>query len=84
MDSHTKRTQKLLLLWLDLQQVIRNVGQPGVCPWECNDNEVARLWEQITEPMNQRALEEWLYQSVEGQPAEWARQALQACRERQK
>ena len=48
----------------------------------CREQEVVGIWERITEPTNQRVLEEWLYQSVEGQPADWARKALQTCRER--
>jgi hypothetical protein len=82
MSSHTERTHRLLLLWLDLQKAVSNTGLAQVLPWKCASQEVNRLWEQITDPKNQRALEEWLYQSVEGQPAEWARKALQACRDR--
>ena len=82
MSSHTKRTHRLLLLWLDLQKVVSRKGLSDVLPWKCADQEVTGLWEQITEPENERALEEWLYQSVEGQPAEWARKALQDCRDR--
>ena len=82
MGEHTKRTHRVLLLWLELQRAMRSGGQAGVLPWESGNTDVARIWEQITEPLNQRVLEEWLYQSVEGQQAEWARKALQTCRER--
>ena len=84
MSSHTERTHRLLLLWLDLQKALRQSGETGVPPWDSKDAEVSRFWNQITDPKNQRVLEEWLYQSVEGQPAEWARRALQACRDRQR
>lgn len=83
MSSHTERTHRLLSLWLDLQRAFRQSSESFLPPWECTDPEVSRLWEKITEPKNQRVLEEWLYQSVDGQPEEWARKALQACRDRQ-
>jgi hypothetical protein len=51
-------------------------------PWECRDKEVARLWEAITDPKNERALEEWLFQMGAGELELWAQQALLECRKR--
>src|SRR5207247_5290212 len=88
--THTERINRILLLWLDLHRALRHAElarphstKPSPPPWECQEESVAQLWQQLTDPKNQRALEEWLCQSAEGQPAAWARQALQACRDRQ-
>jgi hypothetical protein len=80
--GHTDRIHRLLTLWLDLQKAVSHSRQSGV-PWDSKDKAVAELWKKITHPSNSRALEEWLCQSADGQPAEWARQALQVCRKRQ-
>ncbi len=82
MNGHTDRTNRLLSLWLDLQTAFGKTSRPRVVPWECQNPEVARLWAQITEPANQRALEEWLYQIAPGQMELWAQQALGECRRR--
>lgn len=79
--THTERANRILLLWLDLHRALRD-AERALPPWECPDKTVARLWGQLTDPRNEHALEEWLCQSAEGQPAAWARQALQVCRER--
>jgi hypothetical protein len=81
-SGHTERTYRLLTLWLDLQKAVNQNKEAGV-PWDSKNQQVAELWQKITHPANSRALEEWLCQSADGQPAEWARQALQSCRKRQ-
>jgi hypothetical protein len=82
MSSHTERTHRLLLLWLDLQRATGKSGRPRVVPWECADEEVVQLWEQITHPQNERHLEEWLCQMAAGELELWAQQALLTCRRR--
>jgi hypothetical protein len=82
MSSETKRLHRILVLWLDLQQAVRNSFDSGNIPWDSKDQKVIRLWDQITDPNNQRALEEWLYQSADGQPGDWSLKALQVCREK--
>lgn len=82
MSSHTDRINRMLLLWLDLQRAVRNAGGTAVVPWECTDAAVIQSWDQITQPQNERALEEWLYQSATGESESWAQQALLACRRR--
>ena len=81
-SGHTERTHRLLALWLDLQKAVSRSKETRV-PWDSKDKEITELWKRITHPANARALEEWLCQSADGQPAEWARQALKFCRQRQ-
>ena len=66
----------MLLLWLDLQQAVRQAGENQVLPWESKDKEVVRLWQLITDPKNRRALEVWLFQVASGKLELWAQQAL--------
>jgi hypothetical protein len=80
MENQTERIHRLLLLWLDLQQAVRRAGGGRVVPWESKDKEVARIWREITDPKNRRALEEWLFQVAPGQLERWALQALQESR----
>ena len=82
MENHTDRINRLLSLWLDLQGAIRKIARPQMAPWESRDAEVTRLWRKITDPHNQRALEEWLYQIAPGEMELWAQQALLECRRR--
>ena len=82
MDNHTDRINRLLLLWLDLQAAMRRSARRHAVPWDCPDGEVARLWKKITDPENQRALEEWLYQIAPGKMELWAQRALLECRRR--
>jgi len=84
MESQTDRIHRLLVLWLDLQQAVRQAKVPHTVPWECHDKDVARLWEQITDPKNQRALEEWLFQVAPGELELWAQHALLESRRRRK
>jgi hypothetical protein len=91
MESSTERIHRVLLLWLELQQAVDLAPPPGdsavstpCVPWNTGDAAVCEIWGKLTAPSNQLALEEWLCQSAEGQPAEWAREALKACRERAK
>ena len=98
-NSHTDRINRLLILWLDLQQAVRaaeiaarakraddppSTPDPAsaVIPWDCNDKEIQRLWNQITHPDNRRALEEWLYQVAPPELELWAQRALLECRKR--
>lgn len=82
MNGHTDRTHRILLLWLDLQRAIGRAGTSRLAPWECPDEQVARLWEQITRPQNEGLLVEWLYQSATGELERWAQEALLECRRR--
>lgn len=82
MDSHTERINRLLVLWLDLQHAISYAKQPQTVPWKTSIQEVNRLWKQITDPRNERALEEWLFQATPGQWELWAQHALLECRAR--
>jgi hypothetical protein len=84
MESQTDRITRLLVLWLDLQQALARAKQPRVVPWDCSDKEVGRLWAQITDPKNQRALEEWLFQVAPGRLELWAQHALLESRRRGK
>ena len=89
MEGNTDRFTRVLLLWLELHSAVaqahpRPSAAPGTepRPWACEDPKVRELWHKLTEPRNLLALEQWLCQSAEGRPAEWARQALRTCRER--
>ena len=84
MNPPVDRRHQILLLWLNLQRAIGRIRGAVIQPWECNDQEVVALWEQITHPKNQRLLEEWLYQSAAGELELWAQQALTECRRRRK
>jgi hypothetical protein len=89
MESNTDRIHRVLLLWLELNKTVTQArsakpAEPESAwnPWTCDDDEVREVWQSLTAPENLLALEQWLCQAAEGQPAEWARKALQACRER--
>jgi hypothetical protein len=89
MESNTQRMNRVLLLWLELHRAVAQArshnGANAVAqkpPWESEDAAVQGVWWRLTDPGNQLALEQWLFQSADGLPAEWARQALRACRER--
>ncbi len=84
MENQTDRINRLLVLWLDLQQAVRRAGEAAIFPWESKDKEVVRLWQQITDSKNQCALEEWLFQIAPGQMERWAQQALLESRSRGK
>jgi hypothetical protein len=79
---------RVLLLWLELNRAVSqaellagSVRQP---PWNSQVPAVREAWDRLTDPANLLALEQWLCQSAEGTQAEWARQALAVCREREK
>jgi hypothetical protein len=82
MESQTDRINRLLVLWLELQQAIRQASPSQRLPWHSTDERVVHLWSQITHPSNQRALEEWLFQVASGQSEIWAQHALLECRRR--
>ena len=82
MDSHTERINRLLALWLDLQQAVAGSGESPATPWNSQDQTVCGIWRQITHPQNRRALEEWLFQIAPGPLESWAQQALLECRRR--
>ena len=89
MNGHTERMHRLLVLWLDLYSAMTQ-AEPARngdwrshdVPWKSTDARVQQAWRNLTAPGNQLALEQWLCQSADGPPAEWACQALQVCRER--
>jgi len=86
-QGDTERFDRVLALWIDLQQAIRlkvaHELRPGGCtPWNCPDKSVRHAWEALTHPNNVLALESLYYQLPEGPQMEMARKALQACRQR--
>ena len=90
MDGHTERMHRLLVLWLELYTAVTRAEPAGggdwrahSIPWDSTDARVQQAWRNLTAPGNLLALEQWLCQSADGPPAEWARRALQVCRERQ-
>jgi hypothetical protein len=80
--TDTSILHRVLVLWLDLHSAMGKSVEAQPHPWNSNDKTVADLWEQITHPTNDRALEKWLFQSAEGESAAWALKALQVSRER--
>jgi hypothetical protein len=82
MEGQTEQFNRLLLLWLDLQQAVRRTKRPQAAPWECADKEVARLWRLITDPGHARVLEQWLFQAASGEMELWAQHALLEARRR--
>jgi hypothetical protein len=86
MSSSTERINRILLLWLDLQKSVNRCRQtsPGSkpTPWESRDQVIIRVWEQITDPRNQQALEEWMFQVGDGEQEVWAQHALLEARRR--
>ncbi len=85
--GNTEQFNRVLVSWLALQQAVTRLRQSHpkienhpVTPWNCDDAEVRRLWEDITRPENLAALWEWLYQSASGEAEIWATQALQECK----
>ena len=89
MESNTESFTRVLVLWLELHSAVslarsRNCHEPGsgCAPWDSRDAHVREVWSKLTDPNNLLVLEQWLCQSADGQPAEWARQALRVCRER--
>ena len=88
MNSSTERINRVLLLWLDLQKAVTSYRHSstdsGLPPWSCSDPAVARIWDQITLPRNQQALEEWMFQVGGGEEEVWAQQALMEARRRGK
>jgi hypothetical protein len=90
MEGHTERFHRVLVLWLDLNKAMAQTKPAGHAhrhshsgPWNSEDAKVHEAWHKLTAPGNLMELEHWLCQSAEGKPAEWARKALQVCRERQ-
>jgi hypothetical protein len=94
MNTHTERMNRLLLLWLELQKAVASAAGRAarateskaeiatLPPWTSPDENVRKLWTQITHPRNHRALEEWLYQAASGETELWAQAALAECRRR--
>jgi len=89
-NGHTERYHRVLILWLDLYKAMRE-AEPFVAndwrshrvPWESRAAPVERAWRDLTSPANLLALEQWLCHSADGPPADWAREALRICRQRQ-
>jgi hypothetical protein len=88
MSSSTERINRVLLLWLDLQKVMdvqrQSSPRSRLMPWECQDSSVTSVWKQITDPTNQQALEEWMFQVGDGEQEVWAQHALMESRRRGK
>jgi hypothetical protein len=87
--GHTESFNRVLVIWLALQDAMALVRQEErehrespLTPWDCNNQEVRRLWDELTHPKNLAALWEWLYQSASGEQEVWALQAYQECRVR--
>ncbi len=83
-EGQTERMHRLLVLWLNLERAVRsgNSETDRRAPWKSADPEVRQAWDELTSPENQVALERWLCQAAEGRTADWARRALERCRER--
>jgi hypothetical protein len=88
-SSHTESFNRILLNWLALQNAMSRVRQAHpvheespLTPWDCHDNEVRRLWNDITQPNNLDTFWEWLCHSAAGEQEVWALQALQECQQR--
>jgi len=88
MSSSTERINRVLLLWLDLQKAVNGYRQTApdsnLAPWSCPEPIVAQIWEHITRPQNQQALEEWMFQVGDGEQEVWAQHALMESRRRGK
>ena len=82
MENQTEQINRLLLLWLDLQQALRGKGPGSRTPWESGDPRVRNLWGRITDPGNASALEEWLMQVAPGELEDWSQRALLESRRR--
>jgi hypothetical protein len=82
-NGHTEKFNRVMVLWLDLHRAMADVkqqsGESPAVPWNCQNERVNALWEQITRPENLPALMEWLYQSASGEMEIWTQQALQEC-----
>ena len=88
-EGDTDRFNRVLALWLDLQNAIQarpaHVNrEQGCTPWKCPDQRVRDNWENFTHPRNALALEEFFYQLSDRSQLELASKALQVCRERRK
>jgi hypothetical protein len=82
---------RVLLLWLELNKAIGQANRKGLShpatddtPWKSQDVGVLAAWRKLTDPHNLLALERWLFQTADGRSAEWARKALEDCRERER
>ena len=85
-QSDATHFNRLLIMWLDLNCAIararhaeKALGESNIVPWNCDDKQIGRLWEEITRPANFQILWEWLYQSASGEAEIWAQQALTEC-----
>jgi hypothetical protein len=85
-SGHTECFNRVLINWLALQAAMSRVrrehpeqDEAPLVPWECDDKEVCRLWNDLTRPENRAILWEWLCQSASGEREIWALQALQEC-----
>ena len=91
MESNTERMERLLVLWLEVHQALQRARAGDADknrlkeqPWQSRDAHVKEAWRKLTAPANLGLLEQWLQQSAEGLPADWAREALRSCREHAK
>jgi hypothetical protein len=85
-SGHTETFNRVLLNWLALQEAMSRVrrarpndDEAPLTPWDCDDDEVRRLWNDLTRPNNLATLWEWLCQSAPGEQEIWSLQALQEC-----
>jgi hypothetical protein len=88
-EGDTDRFNRVLALWLDLQNAIQarpaHVNrEQGCTPWKCPDQRVRDNWQNLTHPRNARALEKFFYQLSNRSQLELASKALQVCRDRRK
>jgi hypothetical protein len=86
-EGDTERFDRVLALWLDLQNAIQALGEhvkreSGCTPWTCPDHRVRDAWQNLTNPQNSLALEQLFLQLGEGRQLEMVRHALQVCRSR--
>lgn len=85
MEGDTEKFERVLALWIDLQNGIQSrkwhvKREEGCTPWACPDQRVRKAWEKLTDGSNALAFERLFFQLAEGPHLGLAREALQACR----
>ncbi len=85
MEGNTEKVERVLALWLDLQNAIQArkthvKREEGCTPWACPDQHVRNAWGKLTDGRNALAFESLFFHLAEGSQLGLAREALQACR----
>lgn len=82
--GETERFDRVLSLWIDVQQAVLAVEQhqrkpEGCTPWNCPDPRVSKAWAKLTEARNLHALESLFCQLPDGPQKALARKAVRAA-----